>query len=119
MTNSALNTLSYYEHLPNLEMLKVRIVKANPFDGCSSFNTANIFPQTDRTYPDTLLLIDGREGTCNYWRKAQMAKEALVKGVIIINDEPEKNGNRPADFTDDGLFLSFLIKPKDATLILP
>ena len=69
-------------------MLKVRIVKANPFDGCSSFNPENIFPHSNWTYPDTLLLVDGREGSCNYWRKAQMAKEALVKGIIIINDEP-------------------------------
>lgn len=48
-----------------------------------------------------------------------MAKEALVKGIIIINDEPERNGNRPADFSDDGLFLSFLIRPKDANIIMP
>ncbi len=45
-----------------------------------------------------------------------MAKEALVKGVIIINDYPERISNRPADYTD-GLFLSFLIRPKDAKLI--
>ena len=48
-----------------------------------------------------------------------MAKQALVKGIIIINDQPLKNGNRPGDFTDDGLFLSFLISQKDANLIMP
>jgi hypothetical protein len=34
------------------------------------------------------LLVDGQKGACNYWKKAQLAKEALVKGIIIVNDEP-------------------------------
>ena len=69
-------------------MLKVRVVKATPFDACSILNATTIFPNANQTYPDTFLLVDGRSGSCNYWKKAQMAKEALVKGIIIINDEP-------------------------------
>lgn len=99
-------------------MTMIRVVKATPFDACSPINATLIYPDTTKTYPDTFLLVDGREGTCNYWKKAEMTKEALVKGVIIINDEPDKNANRPADY-NDGLFLSFLIKPKDANLIVP
>lgn len=99
-------------------MLRIRVIKAEPFDSCSAINTTLIYPDATKTYPDTFLLVDGREGNCTYWKKAEIAKQALVKGVIIINDEPERNANRPADYTD-GLFLSFLIKPKDANLIIP
>lgn len=69
-------------------MLKVRVLKADPFDGCSLLNTESISSGAGKDYPDTLLLVDGRSGTCNYWKKAQVAKDALFKGIIIINDEP-------------------------------
>lgn len=42
----------------------------------------------------------------------------MVKGVIIVDDDPDKNANRPADYSE-GLFLSFLITPKDAKIIMP
>jgi hypothetical protein len=115
---SALTPLSYHEHLPNLEMLHIRVLKANPFDGCTQINFSSVYPSPDRTYPDTFLLIDGQSGACNYWKKAEFAKEALVKGVIIIDDDPEKNANRPSD-VNNGLFLTFLIRPSDAKLIMP
>lgn len=51
-------------------------------------DTKTIFPEIDKAYPDTFLLVDGEKGTCNYWKKAEIAKEALVKGVIIVNDDP-------------------------------
>ena len=52
-------------------MLKIRIVKADPFDGCKPINTAKIYPlQDDKAYFDTFLLIDGKQGDCKYWRKA-------------------------------------------------
>lgn len=53
-----------------MEMLRVRVVKAEPFDGCSAINTTNIFPDATKNYPDTFLLIDGLNGDCNYWKKA-------------------------------------------------
>ncbi len=99
-------------------MLGIRIVKADPFDACSTINLSNTYPQADKAYPDTFLLVDGQSGNCSYWRKAEIAKDALVKGIIIINDDPEKHANRPADYTE-GLFLSFLIRPKDAEQIMP
>lgn len=55
-------------------MLKVRVVKADPLDGCSAFNTSVIFPDSTKTYPDTFLFVDGQSGACSYWKKAQMAK---------------------------------------------
>lgn len=32
-------------------------------------------------------MIDGDQGKCGYRRRAQLAKEAGVKGVIILDDE--------------------------------
>ncbi len=69
-------------------MMHVRVVKAVPWDACTALNAKDIFPEANRTYPDTFLLVDGQKGACNYWKKAQLAKEALAKGIIIVNDEP-------------------------------
>jgi len=53
-----------------MEMMRIRVIKATPFDACTSINTTLIYPDANKTYPDTFLLVDGREGTCNYWKKA-------------------------------------------------
>lgn len=98
-------------------MMKIRVVKAQPFDGCSPIDIKSVYPKEDFAYTETFLLIDGQIGNCTYWKKVEIAKEALVKGVIIINDDPEKNAGRPADYTS-GLFLSFLIRPKDANILM-
>ena len=64
----------YSRHLPNLDMLKIRIVKADPFDACTSINIMNLYPiQDDYTYQSTFLLVDGESGGCSYWRKSKMA----------------------------------------------
>lgn len=52
-------------------MFKIRIVKADPYDGCRHLNTGKIYPfQDDKAYLETFVLIDGKLGGCNYWRKS-------------------------------------------------
>lgn len=100
-----------------MEMLAIRVLKADPFDACTPIDSNKVYPKSDIPYPATFLLVDGQSGACNYWKKAQIVQQSLAKGIIIIDDDPDKNALRPADF-NDGLFLSFLIHPKDAKLLL-
>jgi hypothetical protein len=57
-----------------MEMLAVRVIKADPFDACSPIDFTKIYPKADFTYPATFLMVDGQSGACNYWKKAQMAQ---------------------------------------------
>lgn len=47
MNKLVLTPLSYHEHLPNLEMIKIRVLVAKPFDACSQINVSSIFPIAD------------------------------------------------------------------------
>ena len=99
----ALTPMIYSKHLPNLDMMKVRIVKAKPFDACTTLDSMWFYPiQDDFEYPDTFALVDGQSGTCSYWRKSQMAKEAWVRGIIIIDDDHAKNTVQDYDVSSEG-----------------
>lgn len=52
-------------------MLRIRVIKATPFDACTPLDTAKIYPLQDSyMYPDTFVLVDGQSGGCKYWRKS-------------------------------------------------
>lgn len=64
----------------------IRVVLANPISGCSTY------PEIDgnSSYP-VYYLVQGREGECTYSRKVFWAKQALAKGIIIIDSQKGTN----------------------------
>ena len=71
-------------------MIKIRILKADPFDACLPISTSKIYPLQDNSaYLDTFLVVDGKSGNSKYWRKVEMAKEAMVKGIFFFYEKKD------------------------------
>jgi hypothetical protein len=98
-------------------MMRIRIVKAVPFDACSPLDKDKIFSKDKENLSETFVLVDGKLGDCRYWKKSEIAMLSMVKGIIIIDDDHEKNSNQAYDY-NNGQFYSFLIEQKDADILL-
>ena len=84
--------------------MNVNAAVAQPIDGCLNYEVKDV--QTPY-----LILVDGQSGNCGYRQKAQRAKNAGAKGIIIIDDGAYIEKNIPYSSYEENSFLAFLLNP--------
>lgn len=91
--------------ITNIVHQPIRVLAAEPSDGCSAFTIPK--GHLDSSLP-IYYLVRGGDGSCSYARKVEMAKQALGKGVIII-DSPKGVNNLKLRLNEKDKFVSLIV----------
>jgi hypothetical protein len=102
----------YSSQLKNIQHQVVKIVLADPSHACSSI----IQSKSAADHEAIFYLVVGDEGSCSYSRKAEVVKQALGRGIIII-DSPKGINNLNYRNSDSDRFITLLISEDDGKVL--
>lgn len=97
----------YSSQLKNIQHQVVSVVVADPSHACSA-----IVPSKSADHEAVYYLVVGDEGSCSYSRKAEVVRQALGRGIIII-DSPKGINNLNYRNADSDRFITLLISEDD------
>jgi hypothetical protein len=111
---------AFYSPLKNINT-RFTVFKAHPFDGCSPIaepdDHCSLFTE-NHCYP-YLLVINGDGADCGLRKRIQMAKNAGVKGAIILSSDLNSHNETYADFSDNSFLLFIADASKNPKLLQP
>lgn len=97
----------YSSQLKNIQHQVVRVVVADPSHACST-----VVQSKSADHEAIYYLVVGDEGSCSYSRKAEVVRQALGRGIIII-DSPKGINNLNYRNADSDRFITLLISEDD------